>query len=176
MSRSPSMTVCSVRSEWRPSYRSGNSTAVLGGTMVFNLSLGTLVIAATVVFHTVGLMALTTAVNRLVRNFRLHMHTFGKTLSMVATVLGIFALHTVEIWFWAAIYHAGNQFASFADALYFSTVTFSTLGYGDIVLTPAWRLLGSLEAINGFILLGWSTAYLVAASTRHGPFRLGEHF
>ena len=144
--------------------------------MVFNLSLGTLVIAATVVFHTVGLMALTTAVNRLVRNFRLHMHTFGKTLSMVATVLGIFALHTVEIWFWAAIYHAGNQFASFADALYFSTVTFSTLGYGDIILTPAWRLLGSLEAINGFILLGWSTAYLVAASTRHGPFRLGEHF
>ena len=34
----------------------------------------------------------------------------------------------------------------------------------------------ALEAINGFILLGWSTAYLVAASTRHGPFRLGEHF
>ena len=149
---------------------------VLAGTMVFNLTLGTLVIAATVVFHTVGLMALTTLVNRLVRQFRLHMHVFGKTMSMVATVLGIFVLHTIEIWFWAAIYYAGNQFGSFADALYFSTVTFSTLGYGDIILTPAWRLLGSLEAINGFILLGWSTAYLVAASTRHGPFRLGEHF
>jgi voltage-gated potassium channel Kch len=144
--------------------------------MVLNLTLGTLCIAATVIFHTVGLMALTTIVNRLVRRFHLHVHVIGKTMSMVATVLGIFVLHTVEIWFWAAIYFADKQFGNFPDALYFSTVTFSTLGYGDIILTPEWRLLGALEAINGFILLGWSTAYLVAASTRHGPFRLGEHF
>jgi voltage-gated potassium channel Kch len=144
--------------------------------MVLNLTFGTMIIAASVLFHTVGLMALTTAVNRLVRRFRLHMHVLGKTMSMVATVLGIFVLHTVEIWAWAAIYYAGEQFVNFDDALYFSTVTFSTLGYGDITLAPGWRLLGALEAINGFILLGWSTAYLVAASTRHGPFRLGEHF
>ena len=144
--------------------------------MVLDLSLGTLIIAATVVFHTTGLMALTTLINRLVHHFRLHAHTFGKTMSMVATVLGIFVLHTIEIWFWAAIYYASEQFGNFADALYFSTVTYSTLGYGDITLTPAWRLLGALEGIDGFILLGWSTAYLVAASTRHGPFRLGEHF
>jgi hypothetical protein len=108
--------------------------------MVLNLTLGTLIIAATVVFHTAGLMALTTLINRLVRRFRLHMHLFGKTMSMVATVLGIFLLHTMEIWFWAAIYYAGEQFANFEDALYFSTVTYSTLGYGDITLTPAWRL------------------------------------
>jgi hypothetical protein len=144
--------------------------------MVLNLTLGTLIIALTVVFHTTGLMALTTIINRFVHHLRLHAHTFGKTISMVATVLGIFALHTIEIWFWAAIYDAGQQFGNFADALYFSTTTYSTLGYGDITLTPEWRLLGALEAINGFILLGWSTAYLVAASTRHGPFRLGEHF
>jgi hypothetical protein len=144
--------------------------------MVLNLTFGTLIIAATVVFHTIGLMALTTIVNQLVRRFHMHMHVVGKTMSMVTTVLGIFVLHTAEIWFWAAIYYVEDQFMSFTDALYFSTVTFSTLGYGDIILTPAWRLLGSLEAINGFILLGWSTAYLVAASTRHGPFRLGEHF
>jgi voltage-gated potassium channel Kch len=144
--------------------------------MILNLTLGTLFIAATVIFHTVGLMALTTIINRLVRRFHLHVHTIGKTMSMVATVLGIFVLHTIEIWFWAAIYLADGQFTNFPDSLYFSTVTFSTLGYGDITLTPAWRLMGALEGINGFILLGWSTAYLVAASTRHGPFRLGEHF
>jgi hypothetical protein len=39
-----------------------------------------------------------------------------------------------------------------------------------------WRLLASLEGINGFLLIGWSTAYLVAASTRIGPFKSGEHF
>jgi hypothetical protein len=144
--------------------------------MAFDLTLGTLIIAVTVVFHTLGLMALTTLTNRFVRNLRLHAHMFGKTVSMVTTVLGIFLLHTVEIWLWAGMYYAGALDSSFEGALYFSTVTYSTLGYGDITLAPSWRLLGALEAINGFILLGWSTAYLVAASTRHGPFRLGEHF
>jgi voltage-gated potassium channel Kch len=106
----------------------------------------------------------------------LHRHDFGKSVAMVTTVLGIFLLHTVEIWIWAGLFFFAGQIAAFQDALYFSTVTFSTLGYGDITLAPEWRLLGSLEAINGFILIGWSTAYLVAASTRHGPFRTGEHF
>jgi hypothetical protein len=62
------------------------------------------------------------------------------------------------------------------SSLYFSTETFSTLGYGDITPLPRWRLFAALEAVNGFLLIGWSTAYLVAASTRHGPFRIGEHF
>jgi len=144
--------------------------------MLANLALGTLFIATTVLVHTVGLVALTRAMNRVVRWLRLHRHDFGKSVAMVTTVLGIFLLHSVEIWIWAALYFASGEMASFQDALYFSTVTFSTLGYGDITLSPQWRLLGSLEGINGFILIGWSIAYLVAASTRHGPFRPGEHF
>lgn len=61
-------------------------------------------------------------------------------------------------------------------ALYFSTATFSTLGFGDVVLAKNWRLFGSFEGVNGFLLIGWSTAYLISASMRHGPFRAGEHF
>ena len=45
-------------------------------------------------------------------------------------------------------------------ALYFSTVTYTTLGYGDVVLTPPWRVLASLEAANGILLFGWTTAFL----------------
>jgi voltage-gated potassium channel Kch len=144
--------------------------------MVLNLAVGTLFISVTVLIHTVGLVALTGFISRLIRWFRLHRHDFGKIVAMVATVLGIFLLHSVEIWVWAAVFLATGEIASFQDALYFSTVTFSTLGYGDITLSRQWRLLGSLEGINGFILIGWSIAYLVAASTRHGPFRPGEHF
>jgi len=144
--------------------------------MLANLALGTLFISITVLFHTAGLMGLTGSINRLIRWFRLHRHDFGKSVAMVATVLGIFLLHTVEIWIWAALFFGIGEVANFEDALYFSTVTFSTLGYGDITLAPQWRLLASLEAINGFILIGWSISYLVAASTRHGPFRSGEHF
>jgi hypothetical protein len=144
--------------------------------MLENLALGTFFISLTVLLHTFGLVALTRTMNNVVRWFRLHRHDFGKSVAMVTTVLGLFLLHTVEIWIWAGLFFASKAVVPFQDALYYSTVTFSTVGYGDVIIDPRWRLLASLEAINGFILIGWSTAYLVSASTRHGPFRLGEHF
>jgi voltage-gated potassium channel Kch len=144
--------------------------------MFENLALGTFFISITVFFHTFGLVVLTRTMNHTVRWLRLHRHDFGKSIAMVTTVLGLFLIHTVEIWMWASVLFATQSIASFQDALYFSTVTFSTVGYGDIIVGPQWRLLASFEAIDGFILIGWSTAYLVSASTRHGPFRLGEHF
>jgi len=51
----------------------------------------------------------------------------------------------------------------FEEALYFSLVTYSTLGYGDVILSDSHRLLGAFEAANGVIMLGWSTAIVVAA-------------
>lgn len=95
---------------------------------------------------------------------------------MVTTVLGLFFLHTIEVWVWAIAYVSLGVVDDFEPALYFSTLTFSTLRYGDITPLADWRVFAALEAVNGFILIGWSTAYLVAASTRHGPFRIGEHF
>jgi hypothetical protein len=113
--------------------------------------------------------------DRMVHWFSLHRHGFGKTFAMVATVLGIFFIHTVEIWAWAVLYAATGAISLFQVALYFSTATYATVG-SNFALTPEWRLLGSIEGIDGFILIGWSTAFLVAASTRYGPFRSGEHF
>ena len=69
-----------------------------------------------------------------------------------------------------------GAFQDFPSALYFSTITFSTVGYGDLVPDVHWRLFAALEGVNGFLLIGWSTAYLIAAGTRIGPFRTGEHF
>jgi cell division protein FtsW (lipid II flippase) len=144
--------------------------------MPANLGLGTLLVSLTVLIHSFGLIALSHWMPGLIRWLRLHRHDFGKAIAMVAIVLGIFFIHTIEVWLWAVLFVGIGAIQTFQDALYFSTATFSTIGYGDIVLRPAWRLLGSLEGINGFILIGWSTAYLVAASTRYGPFRRGEHF
>ncbi len=144
--------------------------------MLTNLLLGTWLVAVTVVIHTIGLVAVSGLMQRIIRWFRLHSHISGKTVAMVATVLGIFLLHTIEVWVWAVAFFETGATATFKDALYFSTVTFSTVGYGDIVLDHAWRQFGAIEGINGFILIGWSTAYLVAASMRYGPFRSGEHF
>ena len=141
-----------------------------------NLLIGTLIIATTVMIHTLGLVLLTRWMKWVVHWFRLHRHSFAKSVAMVSTVLGLFLLHTIEVWVWASTYLVAGVVSGLEPALYFATVTFSTLGYGDITPLPGWRVLAALEAVDGFILIGWSTAYLVAASTRHGPFQIGEHF
>jgi voltage-gated potassium channel Kch len=144
--------------------------------MMLNLTFGALVISLNVIVHTVGLVLLARWMSWSVQWFRLHRHSLGKTVAMVTTVLGLFAVHTVEVWIWAFAYLTAGFVNGLEEAVYFSTVTFSTLGYGDIIPPPGWRVFAALEAMNGFVLIGWSIAYLVAASTRHGPFRLGEHF
>src|SRR3712207_7923959 len=53
----------------------------------------------------------------------------------------------------------------------FSITSFATLGIGDVVPADYWRILGGLESLNGFLLIGWSTAYIISASMRLGPFR-----
>jgi ion channel len=144
--------------------------------MLANLILGTLLILATVFIHTLGLGLLSRLMPGIVHWFRLHRDYFGRTIAVMAIVLGLFSLHTIEIWLWAAVFVAIGAIQNFPDALYFSTVTFSTVGYGDITATAQWRLFAAFEAMDGFILIGWSIAYLIAASMRHGPFRPGEHF
>ena len=144
--------------------------------LVLNLVVGALVISVNVVVHTVGLVVLARWMSFIVRWFRLHRHSLGKTAAMVTTVLGLFFVHSVEVWIWAFAYLLTGVVSGLEDAIYFSTVTFSTLGYGDITPPAGWRVFAALEAMNGFILIGWSIAYLIAASTRHGPFLIGEHF
>lgn len=144
--------------------------------MIGNLALGTVVISITVLVYTLGLTLLTRAMQVLVAGLGLGTRGVGRHVAVVATVLFLFLILTAEVWLWAAVYSILGIFSSFQEALYFSTVTFSTLGYGDLTPPHDWRLFCSLEGINGFLLIGWSTAYLVSASIRHGPFRTGEHF
>lgn len=143
--------------------------------MFSNLALGSLVIALTVVVHTLGLMAVTHFMTWLVDAFRVH-HRRSRVLAMITVVFGVFAVLTVEIWIWAAAYLLLGVVKDFETALYFSTITFSTVGYGDVVPVHEWRQFAALEGVNGFLLIGWSTAYLIAAGMRVGPFKSGEHF
>ena len=145
--------------------------------MLLNLLCGTALVASTVRIHTAGLLLLARLTPAVARRFGFHNNDVGRTLVMTGSVLGIFLLHTIEIWLWAWGYLQLAAVTRFSDALDLSTAMFSTLGYGGgIEIFPDWRLLSALEGINGFILIGWSTAYLVGFSTRHGPFRAGDHF
>ena len=144
-------------------------------SMLTNLALGTAVISATVVVHTLGLMAVTHLIGRLTNRFRMHGRR-SRIVAMLTVVIGTFALLTIEVWLWAISYYLLEVVADFDTALYFSTVTFSTIGYGDVLPAHGWRLFSALEGIDGFLLIGWSTAYLISAGIRVGPFRAGEHF
>lgn len=143
--------------------------------MFVNLLIGTIVITATVFIHTFGLIMVSRAIGWLTAHFRLHGHR-SRVLAMNSVVLGLLCVLSVEVWLWAAFYLVVGVTHNFETALYFSTITFSTVGYGDVVPAHEWRLLAAMEGVNGFLLIGWSTAYLVAAGVRFGPFRSGEHF
>ena len=80
------------------------------------------------------------------------------TLRLAVFILWIFLATIIEVWSWAVLYVFLGAFESIATAVYFSTVTFTTLGFGDIVLDEEWRLLSSFEAANGLLMFGWSTA------------------
>ena len=75
----------------------------------------------------------------------------------------MFLAIVLEAWLWALmyLYHPFNTILlDLETALYFSMVTFTTVGYGDVVLTGAWRLLASIQAANGVIVFGWTTALI----------------
>jgi len=83
-----------------------------------------------------------------------------------AVVLVMFLAALLEAGTWAAVYLAVGAIPDLETALYFSTVTFTTLGYGDITLDAGWRLLASFQAANGTIMFGWTTAIVMAVIRR----------
>ena len=82
-------------------------------------------------------------------------------------VVFMFFVSLIESLIWAAPYVLFGVIETFEQAAYFSMVTYTTLGYGDIVVSAEyWRLLASFEAANGIIMFGWTTA-IVMANIRH---------
>lgn len=131
-----------------------------------NLGAASAMVAATVLMHFWGLTLLTGIVSGGGERLKAHEGHGRAALVILLGVFGVFALHTLEIWSYAALYSVLGETRTFEEALYFSTVTFASLGYGDIVLSPRWRLLSAIEAANGVILFAWSTAFLLTVTRR----------
>ena len=70
------------------------------------------------------------------------------------------AAHAAEVLVWSFAYHLVAVAAAEADLVYFAFVNYTTLGYGDVLPLPRWRLLGPITAMNGVLLFGWSTAVI----------------
>ncbi|MDP1632865.1 MAG: ion channel [Caulobacter sp.] len=134
--------------------------------LLLNLAVATGMVAVTVFVHFWGLILLLRLLGRTGRRLQAHDSPMGQAALLVIVVFGIFAVHTVEIWLYAIVYMGLGELKTLESALYFSTVTFVSLGFGDVVLAPRWRLLSAIEAANGVILFAWSTAFLFSVTAR----------
>jgi hypothetical protein len=86
-----------------------------------------------------------------------------KALPLSVLTVWMFLAIVLEAWLWALLYLFSPLISSLPDmetAFYFSMVTFTTLGFGDVVLTGSWRTLASIQAANGVIIFGWTTALI----------------
>ena len=140
--------------------------------MIGNLALATLMVGLTVVIHFVGLLGLMWVLRARGHRFRAHESAVGQGAAIVFVVLGLVAILTIEIWLYGVVYVSLGALPDFESALYFSTTSFTTIGYGDVVLDKSWRLFGAVEGANGLLLFGWSTALLIAVTAR---MRILEH-
>jgi hypothetical protein len=88
---------------------------------------------------------------------------FWKNVAIMTVVTLITAaMHLIEIALWAVVLLLCGESSTFESAFYLSGENYTALGYGDVLLSQRWRLLGPLEAINGLLLFGLSTAVLFA--------------
>ena len=88
---------------------------------------------------------------------------FWQDVAIVCTAtLLVGAAHLFEIAIWALVFIFCGEFARFAGAFYHSATNYTTLGYGDVVMTASWKLLGPLEAADGMLMFGVSTAIIVS--------------
>jgi len=85
---------------------------------------------------------------------------------------GIMVLHIAETCMWASFYYTQTLFKDFETSLYFSLTSFTTTGYGDVLLPERWRLLGAIEGVSGVLLCGISTAFMFAVISAMFQMRL----
>ena len=130
------------------------------------LAIATATVAVTVLVHLIGLAVLLAILRRHRHVSQVLIASFVNGVAILLAAFGLFALHAVEIWLWAALYLLLKAFPNLEQALYFSTSTYVTIGYGDVVLPVGSRILGVIEGANGIILIGWSTAFFFSIVDR----------
>ena len=130
--------------------------------MLLNLSLGLVTMTFCLALQMVPILVVLNSYQKrieLVLNAGMGMRLLFLTRLMMLLVLGNF----VQVMIWAALFVWLGEFNDFHRAVYHSAVNFATLGYGDIVMSEAHKLLGPIQAINGVLMIGVSTATLMAA-------------
>jgi hypothetical protein len=123
-------------------------------------------VVAMIVIHSVALIEFSRRLH--LRQEELRDRRFDYTAVALMAVLGLllFLLHLIEILIFAGFYMAVGAIRYFEAAFYYSASVYATLGTTGDVFAEEWRLVGAIEAVIGFILIGWSTAFMVSTVNR----------
>ena len=133
--------------------------------MLLNIVIGFILVLLTTAIHAEGMLFLLHMKQFRERN--LYRYPRRKKIFLVGSVIIMLLLVSLaEMALWAVAYLKVGAIEGTEAALYFSMVTFTTLGYGDITLSEQWRLLASFEAATGIIMFGWTIALVVATVQR----------
>jgi Ion channel len=130
------------------------------------LAVGAIAVLCTIFIHALAVAA---TVNFVRREKRLGREGAGlwTNLAIVSLAMSfILVAHLIEIALWAVLFVICGEFKEFGIAYYFSAVNYTTLGYGDLIMSPSWKLLGPLEAADGTFMFGVSTAIIFAVIVR----------
>jgi len=131
--------------------------------MLPELTIACCLLGVTVMIHAAGLAA----VLRRLSGSSTPLDTFRRgTLVLVGVAWALLILHLVEIGLWALVYWWRRCLPDLESSLYFSGVTYTTLGYGDVLLPRDWRLLGPLEGLTGIMMSGLSVSFFFVVVSR----------
>jgi Ion channel len=126
------------------------------------LSVGMVVSICAVMIHVLPLRATINLIRREKRLGRIGTKSWIDMGIFVRVLLYAFLAHGVEVALWGALFIICGEFQDFGTAFYHSAVNYTSLGYGDVLMSASWRLLGPLETANGTLLFGISTAMIFA--------------
>jgi hypothetical protein len=131
--------------------------------MFLQIAIGSGIMMLTLIVGGVGILAMEHGFARSHRWLLREPHRPKLLLVMALVSLGMLAIVTVSVWIWAFAFWVLNLFGTMEESVYFALVTYTTLGFGDVLLDHDWRLLSGLAATNGLLNFGLLTALLVEA-------------
>ena len=130
--------------------------------MVWKLLVAWALMSLCVIIHAAGV---TGALRWLARG-PLPRDYWGWTRLFIGLAAWMILLHLAEISVWAVWYAWKGALPDLQNSFYFSAMTYTTTGYGDVVLPEGWRLVGGVEALTGILMCGWSTGFFFAIVSR----------
>jgi hypothetical protein len=131
--------------------------------MIQQLLLALGITTATVLIHAAGFVYLVLPLAEVWGRRAQERKAALPVLVVIRLVSGLLFLHLIEMGVWAVAFYVPSILPDFETSLYFSLTSYTTVGYGDVILPSSWRLLGPLEAAVGVLMLGLSTGFIVAA-------------